>query len=68
VFKSLFGWEQRISKGWQKAYLIGIGREFKIGFVQMMSMIMYDLNYQNNDLNVHPWVFRLGVRFTKEPW
>ncbi|MEQ6168570.1 hypothetical protein AAOE16_15350 [Ekhidna sp. MALMAid0563] len=68
IDKSLFGGEQRISKGWQKAYLIGIGREFKIGFVQMMSMIMYDLNYQNNDLNVHPWVFRLGVRFTKEPW
>ncbi|WP_424964143.1 hypothetical protein [Ekhidna sp.] len=67
IDKSLFGNEQPASKGWQRAHLLGIGREFKIGIVQMMSMIMYDFNYQNNDLNSRPWVFRLGVRFSKKP-
>ena len=67
IDRTLFGGEQSESKGWQKAYILGVGREFKIGFVQMMSMIMYDFNYQNNDLNTRPWVFRLGVRFSKKP-
>ncbi|MEQ8627777.1 MAG: hypothetical protein RIC32_09165 [Ekhidna sp.] len=67
IDKSLFGTEQQSSKGWQRAHLLGIGREFKIGIVQMMSMIMYDFNYQNNDLNPRPWVFRVGVRFSKKP-
>ncbi|WP_420575240.1 hypothetical protein [Ekhidna sp.] len=67
IDKSLFGSEQGESKGWQKAYLLGVGREFKIGIVQMMSMIMYDFNYQNNDLNPSPWVFRIGVRLSKKP-
>jgi hypothetical protein len=67
IDKSLFGGEQQEKRGWQKAYLLGIGREFKIGFVQMMSMVMYDFNYQNNDINARPLVFRLGVRFSKNP-
>ncbi|MEQ9404166.1 MAG: hypothetical protein RIM99_11300 [Cyclobacteriaceae bacterium] len=52
---------------WQDAHLLGIGREFKLGFVQMTSLMMYDFNYQSNELNARPLVFRLGVQFTKKP-
>ncbi len=67
IDRSLFDSEQSASTGWQKAYLLGVGREFSIGFVQMTSTILYDFNYQNNDLNPRPFVFRLGVRFSKKP-
>ncbi|MEO1256335.1 MAG: hypothetical protein AAFY41_15810, partial [Bacteroidota bacterium] len=67
--RSLFNQEQneRIIN-WESAYLAGIGREFKIGFVQMLSMILYDFNYRNNDLNPRPIVFKLGVRFDRKNW
>ena len=67
VNRSLFNNEQDNKMSWQSAYLAGIGREFKIGFVQMMSMILYDFNYRNNDLNGRPIVFKFGVRFSKKP-
>lgn len=67
INKSLFNSEQVINTQWQSAHLLGIGREFKIGFVQMMSLILYDFNYKNNDLNARPLVFRLGFRFSKQP-
>ncbi|NQZ77098.1 MAG: hypothetical protein HRT61_13500 [Ekhidna sp.] len=64
---SLFGSETQVATEWQSAYLGGIGREFKLGFVQMLSMVLYDFNYKNNDMNARPLVFKLGVRFTKQP-
>lgn len=68
INRSFFGdSEESRPAQWQSAYLLGIGREFRIGFVQMISMILYDFNYQNNDLNARPLVFRLGVRFSKKP-
>ena len=67
VNRSLFNNEQGGNSTWQSAYLGGVGREFKIGFVQMMSMILYDFNYRNNDLNARPIVFKFGVRFNKKP-
>ncbi len=68
INRSVFGSEKESRPAqWQSAYLVGVGREFRIGFVQMISMILYDFNYQNNDLNARPLVFRLGVRFSKKP-
>ncbi len=67
IDRSLFSNEQEETRIWQSAYLVGVGREFKIGIVQMMSMILYDFNYRNNDLNARPIVFKFGVRFTKKP-
>ena len=67
VNRSVFGLERRMPTSWQQAHLLGIGREFKIRMVQMMSIIMYDFNYRNNDLHPRPIVFRIGVRFTKRP-
>ena len=68
INKSLFTTSENPANAeWQSAYLLGVGREFKIGFVQMMSLILYDFNYQSNDLNARPLVFRLGVRFSKKP-
>lgn len=67
INKSLFNSETSGDTKWESAHLLGVGREFKIGVVQMMSLILYDFNYQNNDLNNRPWVFRLGVRFSKKP-
>lgn len=65
--KSFFTSEGPINAQWQSAYMLGVGREFKLGFVQMMSMILYDFNYKSNDLNRRPLVFKLGVRFSKKP-
>jgi hypothetical protein len=82
VVKGFFGWvetERQINKSlfqneeferpdvWQKTFLVGIGREYSIGPVQMMSMILYDLNYRNNNLNPKPIIFKIGVRFSKKP-
>ncbi len=68
INRSVFGSsEETIPAQWESAYLLGVGREFKIGFVQMSSMILYDFNYKNNDLNARPIVFRLGFRFSKTP-
>ncbi|WP_420319176.1 hypothetical protein [Ekhidna sp.] len=66
INQSFFNSENTITARWQSAYLLGIGREFKVGFVQMTSMILYDFNYQNNDLNARPLVFKFGVRFDKK--
>lgn len=66
--RSFFGTSERAPEAqWQQAYLLGIGREFKIGRVRMMSVLMYDFNYRSNDLNATPLVFRFGVQFSKRP-
>ncbi|WP_436516258.1 hypothetical protein [Ekhidna sp. To15] len=67
INKSFFTSENPRDTKWQSAYMLGIGREFKIGIVQMMSMVLYDFNYQNNDLNARPLVFKIGFRFSKKP-
>ncbi len=67
INKSFFNSEDPPNTQWQSAYMLGIGREFRIGIVQMMSMVLYDFNYQNNDLNARPLVFKLGFRFSKKP-
>ena len=67
VNKSIINAEDSTPSKWERANLLGIGREFMIGPVRMNSLIMYDFNYQNNDLNNRPWVFRLGVQLTKKP-
>ncbi|MEM8939851.1 MAG: hypothetical protein AAGC64_10940 [Bacteroidota bacterium] len=66
--KSFFGSQEQPMKSssWQYAYLLGIGREFKIGKVQMMSLILYDFNHHNNDFNSRPLVFRIGWQFSKQ--
>ncbi len=67
VNRSIINAETTTPAKWDRANLLGIGREFKIGVVRMNSLIMYDFNYQNNDLNSRPWVFRLGVQLTRKP-
>lgn len=67
VNRSLLNNESVMPARWQESYLLGVGREFKIGPVRMTSLIMYDFNYQSNDLNSRPLVFRLGVQFSKKP-
>jgi len=69
VNKSFFGSgdTRTTTSTWERAYLLGIGREFKIGKVQLMSTMLYDFNYQNNDLNARPLVFRMGFRIGKKP-
>ena len=67
VNRALINSESSAPAKWQQASLVGIGRNFKIGPVQMTSLIMYDFNYRNNNLNGRPFVFRLGVQLTKNP-
>ncbi|MEP0984922.1 hypothetical protein [Ekhidna sp.] len=67
VNQSFFDSESIPNTKWQSAYMLGVGREFKIGMIQMMSMVLYDFNYQSNELNARPFVFKLGVRFSKNP-
>ena len=67
VDRSFFGSEQSTNAEWQQAYLLGVGREFRIGSVRMMSMILYDFNNQQNTINGRPWVFRIGWQFSKKP-
>ena len=67
INRSFFGEGQQTPKRWQQAHLVGVGREFKIGILQMLSMVLYDFNYRSNDLHSRPLVFRMGVRFTKRP-
>jgi hypothetical protein len=67
VNRSIINNESTSTARWDEAYLMGIGREFSIGPVKMTSLIMYDFNYQNNNLNRRPWVFRLGFQLTKKP-
>lgn len=52
---------------WQQTCLFGLGREYQIGPVQMMSMILYDLNYKKNNLYARPIVFKIGFRLSKNP-
>lgn len=67
VSKSLFNEEEDVKSAWQNAYLIGLGREFKIGPVRMTSMVLYDLNYKNNNLNTRPLVLKVGFEISKKP-
>ncbi|MEM6643939.1 MAG: hypothetical protein AAF616_13245, partial [Bacteroidota bacterium] len=62
VEKSLFGTEMVSDPSWQQAYLLGFGKEFNVGPVNIMSLILYDFNFQNNSINNRPWVFRIGWR------
>lgn len=64
---SIFGEKQPSTSSWDQAYLVGVGREFKLGRVSMMSILMYDLNYQSNKINSRPLVFKVGFQFTKKP-
>jgi len=63
--RSFFGEGSTIPAKWQRAHLLGVGREFRIGFIQMLSMVLYDFNYRSNELHSRPLVFRVGIRFTK---
>lgn len=67
INRSVFGESGVEDPSWQRAYLLGIGREFTIGPVSMMSIILYDFNYQNNDLHARPLVLKVGFRFSKKP-
>lgn len=67
INKSLFPNEESRVTLWEKAYLLGIGREFKIGKVRMSSTILYDFNYKKNNLNVRPLVLKVGIQFTEKP-
>lgn len=67
VNRSLLNNESNLPVKWQEAYLLGVGREFKIGPVRMNSLVMYDFNYQSNTLNNRPWVVRLGFQLSKKP-
>ncbi|MEP1096026.1 MAG: hypothetical protein ABJG78_13010 [Cyclobacteriaceae bacterium] len=67
VNRSLLNNESSTPSKWEQATLLGIGRDFSIGPVRMTSLIMYDFNYLNNNLNSRPWVFRLGFQMTKKP-
>ncbi|MEP5611259.1 MAG: hypothetical protein ABJP45_03375 [Cyclobacteriaceae bacterium] len=67
VNRSLLNNESNAPTKWEHANLLGIGRDFSIGPVRMTSLIMYDFNYLNNNLNSRPWVFRLGFQLTKKP-
>jgi hypothetical protein len=67
ISKSLFNKEEETESIWQNAYLLGLGREFKIGPVRMTSMILYDFNYKNNNLNARPLVLKMGFEISKKP-
>lgn len=67
VNKSLIKTDAAAQAKWEQAALLGLGREFNLGAVIMTSLIMYDFNYLNNNLNNRPWVFRIGVRWNTKP-
>lgn len=56
-----------ISPEWEKAYLMGIGKEFKLGIVQMSLSILYDFNWRYNDIYSRSITTRVGVLLTKKP-
>lgn len=64
---SIFNTEELNTTNIERAYLLGIGREFKIGPVRMNSMILYDLSYKNNNLHNRPLVLKVGFQFSKKP-
>jgi hypothetical protein len=67
INQSFFQKEETVIPVWEKAYLLGIGREFKIGPIRMSTMILYDFNYLNNNLNARPLVYKMGIQFSKKP-
>ena len=67
ISKSLFDGEKSTNIGWEHAYLVGVGKNFKLLSVPMNSMIMYDMNFKNNRFNSGPLVFKIGVRLTRMP-
>ena len=60
INQPIFG-ETNLVKAKEYAYLLGAGRKFSIGKRAKLSvMMLYDLNYKNNNLNQRPLVPRIG--------
>ncbi|MEM6815076.1 MAG: hypothetical protein AAF600_11950 [Bacteroidota bacterium] len=60
INKPIFGESER-SATHESAYLLGVGRKFSLGKKIKLSVLMlYDLNYRNNNLNQRPFVPRIG--------
>ena len=59
--------EIQVKPEWQEAYLLGVGRDFNLGFVNMMLILLYDFNWRNNDLYSQPFNTRIGFQLTKKP-
>ncbi|MCP4457093.1 MAG: hypothetical protein GY816_03550 [Cytophagales bacterium] len=56
-----------IPSEWEEAYLAGIGKEFKVGFVNMTLNVLYDFNWRYNDIYSSPVTTRIGIQFSKKP-
>lgn len=67
VNRSVLRSEQESDQQWQQAHLVGIGREYKVGFVRMTSFLLYDFNHRDNNLNARPWTVRIGFQVSKKP-
>ena len=60
--RSLFS-ESNAPTVWQTATLLGAGRKFTIAKkVSLSILLLFDLNYKNNDLNQRPLVPRIGYQ------
>lgn len=59
--------ESASGSSWQALYLLGIGRDFKIGPLSFNTTIMYDFNHQNNNVHSGSFVVRLGLNISKKP-
>jgi len=63
--QSLFQ-ENRVETEWQQSFMMGIGKELPLTkSVNLTAMILYDLNFKNNDLNPRPLVVRFGYRISE---
>ena len=63
--QSLFQ-ENRVETEWQQSFMMGIGKELPLTkSVNLTAMILFDLNYKNNDLNPRPLVVRFGYRISE---
>jgi hypothetical protein len=69
IKKSLFKKEADvlIAPEWEEAYLAGIGKEFKVGFVRMSLMVLYDFNWRYNSIYSSPITTRLGFQLSGQP-
>ncbi len=52
---------------WEEAYLLGVGKEFKVGFVRMSLSVLYDFNWRYNDVYSGPFTTRVGFQLTRVP-
>ncbi len=65
INKSLFHSDFKVNATWQQAYLLGVGREFSLGPLMVTTLLLYDFNHRQNELNARPIVFKFGFRLNQ---